>query len=239
MTARNIFRGGSLLTPGPQGGRLNQGFSGEPAAICSRYGKSDAWTPRAAMALTYFKRFRMEISLGGRDFSGFLPRNYRFIPWHEDLLEAHAEAKYHCFHDELDANVFSCLADYPGCLRLMAEIARKPGFLPEATWLVGHVTDAGRLTEYCGTVQGVCDRSRFGAIQNLGITADHRDQGLGTVLLFKSLEGFRRAGMRRAYLEVTAQNSRAVQLYKRLGFSRAKTLYKVVEAEPDCAFQLR
>ena len=45
-------------------------------------------------------------------------------------------AKYLSFHSEIDANVFPCLGEYDGCVRLMQEISRKDGFLPEATWLV-------------------------------------------------------------------------------------------------------
>ncbi|HZZ74065.1 MAG TPA: GNAT family N-acetyltransferase [Pirellulales bacterium] len=191
------------------------------------------------MGLTYFKRFRMEIPLAGRDFGHAGLRNYGLVPWQDGLLEAHADVKQHCFHAELDSLIFPCLGDFPGCLRLMNEIVHKPGFLPAATWLVAHRNDQGRFIEYCGTVQGVCDRTGFGAIQNLGVTPEHRDRGLGTLLLHAALEGFRRAGMRRAYLEVTAQNDGAVRLYQRLGFVRAKTLYKVVQAEPAGAFQLR
>jgi len=183
------------------------------------------------MALTYFKRFRMEATLSGRDFSLPAPTGYQLIPWQNGLLEIHAETKYHAFCDEVDADVFPCLGDYPGCLRLMGDIARKPGFLPGATWLLAANNRFGRLAEYVGTVQGICDRTGFGAIQNLGIVPEHRGRGLGTLLLFKALEGFQKAGIRRAYLEVTAQNDRAVLLYRRLGFTKAKTLYKVCETQ--------
>ena len=37
------------------------------------------------------------------------------------------------------------------------------------------------------------------------------------------------AGLRRAYLEVTAENAGAVRLYRAVGFRRAKTLYKAVD----------
>jgi ribosomal protein S18 acetylase RimI-like enzyme len=57
----------------------------------------------------------------------------------------------------------------------------------------------------------------------------HRGRGLGTALLLKALEGFRRRGLGRAFLEVTAQNVAAVQLYRRLGFRCRKTLYKAVD----------
>ena len=112
------------------------------------------------MDLTYFKRYRMEIELVGRDLSGPpLPKGYRFVPWAPSLVEAFAEAKYLSFRDEIDANVFPCLGELAGCRRLMNEIARKPGFLPEATWLAVYTDPDTRQEESCGTVQGIRDRT--------------------------------------------------------------------------------
>ena len=182
------------------------------------------------MNLTYFKRYRMEINLVGRDLSrAAAPEGYRFLPWDESLLEAFAEAKYHSFRDEIDANVFPCLGELSGCSRLMNEIAHKPGFLPEATWLAAYQSAGRRGPEYCGTVQGIRDRSGLGSVQNLGITPTHRDCGLGTSLLFRALDGFCRAGLERVYLEVTSQNHGAIRLYRRLGFTKIKTVFKAVE----------
>ncbi len=185
------------------------------------------------MDLTYFKRYRMEIDLAGREFSQATPPvGYRLVPWEASLLEAFAEAKYLSFRSEIDANVFPCLGELAGCRRLMGEIARKPGFLPQATWLAIYAPAKRRRPEYCGTVQGIRDRAGLGAIQNLGITPGHRDGGLGTSLLFRSLEGFYRGGLTRVYLEVTAQNDGAIRLYRRLGFTLVKTVFKAVEAVP-------
>jgi ribosomal protein S18 acetylase RimI-like enzyme len=184
------------------------------------------------MDLTYFKRYRMEIDLAGRELiQPALPEGYRLMPWDESLLDAFAEAKYLSFRTEIDANVFPCLGNFPGCRRLMGDIARKPGFLPEATWLLVY-DSANRQPENCGTIQGIRDRAGKGAIQNLGITPAHRDTGLGTCLLFRSLDGFRRAGLTRIGLEVTAQNDGAIRLYRRLGFSLVKTVFKAVEPVP-------
>lgn len=183
------------------------------------------------MSLTYFKRFRMEIDLKGRTLApSALPSGYRLVPWDPGLLETHAVTKFLSFRNELDANVFPCLGDYAGCLRLMREIVRKDGFLSEATWLLAYECPKTGKLEYCGTIQGIRDRSTIGAIQNLGITPDHRNRGLGTVLMLKALEGFRRANLRWAFLEVTAQNEGAIKLYRRMGFSKARTVYKAVEA---------
>ena len=175
------------------------------------------------MAITYYKRFRMEVDLEGPAVSPELPEPFTWIAWDEALIDRHAEVKYLSFRDEIDASVFPCLGDRYGCQRLMREIRRKPGFLAGATWLIA-CRDG-----YVGTVQGVMDRGPIGAIQNLGVVPAYRGMGLGLALVRQALEGFYNAGLRRAYLEVTAENSSAVQLYRAVGFRRAKTLYKAVD----------
>jgi len=180
------------------------------------------------MSVSYFKRFRMELDLRGRQFSpAYVPAGYRLVPWDPELLAEHAAAKYQSFRDEIDADIFNCLAELDGCQRLMQEISLKDGFLPEATWLAVYLREGE--AECCGTIQGIRATAKYGAIQNVGITPLHRGRGLGTALLAAALEGFQHVGLTRAYLEVTAQNDRAVQLYKRLGFRRTKTLFKAVE----------
>ena len=176
----------------------------------------------------YIKRFRMEVDL--LDWNAppaRLPDGYRLAPWQDSLLKVHAEVKFRCFQHELDANVFPSLGDRHGCLRLMTEISQKDGFLRQATWLLAH--DVGQRTEYCGTIQGVRDPQGIGSIQNIGITPQHRGNGLGTLLIRRSLIGFRDAGVKRVTLEVTAQNEDAIALYRRLGFSESRLLYKSVE----------
>jgi ribosomal protein S18 acetylase RimI-like enzyme len=73
------------------------------------------------------------------------------------------------------------------------------------------------------------DSGPIGAIQNVGVIASYRGMGLGEALVRRALAGFIQAGLRRAYLEVTAENSAAVRLYRNVGFRRCKTLYKAVD----------
>jgi GNAT superfamily N-acetyltransferase len=173
--------------------------------------------------IAYFKRFRMEVDLNELPSACALPEGYYWLPWDESLLAAHAEVKFRSFFEEIDAVVFPSLSTLEGCLYLMREISRKPGFRPEATWLIGCADG------HCGTVQGVRDRNGMGAIQNLGVTGLHRGRGLGGALLLQALHGFLRAGLGRAFLEVTAQNDGAIRLYRRLGFRCRKTIYKAVD----------
>jgi ribosomal protein S18 acetylase RimI-like enzyme len=178
--------------------------------------------PGDNLAVTYFKRFRMEIDLADAACAPPLPADYRWLPWDETLLDAHADALFASFQDEIDTVVFPSLRTRQGCLSLMGEIRRKNGFLSGATWLLAGPGG------FCGTIQGVRERTGLGSIQNVGVVAAHRGKGLGSALLLQALAGFRLAGLGRVFLEVTAQNDAAVQLYHRLGFRRRKTLYKLV-----------
>lgn len=179
------------------------------------------------MSLTYYKRWRMEADLRRPWSPPRLPTGYRYVPWSPDRLADHAEAKLHAFTGEIDADVFHCLSDEAGCRRLMAEIASKPGFLPEATWLI--VCTLGGEPEPCGTIQGLRVTPRYGGVQNVGVTPWHRGRGLGAALVHAACFGFRAMGLQRAFLEVTATNVPAVRLYESLGFRRTRTHYKAVE----------
>jgi len=182
------------------------------------------------MGVTYFKRFRMEVSLTDPLFAiGQLPSDYRLVAWDDTDVAAHSEVKFRSFCYEIDANVFPCLGDREGCQRLMGEIARRESFVPQATWLLQYHGGGLGRSENCGTIQGIVDSSGMGSLQNVGVTPLHRGRGLGTHLMYQSLLGFREIGLQRAALEVTAQNLGAVRLYERLGFRRVKTVYKVAE----------
>ena len=69
----------------------------------------------------------------------------------------------------------------------------------------------------------------WGALQNVGIVAEHRRQGLGRALMLKAMRGFQQLGITRVSLEVTADNQGAVQLYESLGFRLTKTLFREVD----------
>lgn len=156
------------------------------------------------------------------------PPGYQLLPFDESLVRDHAAAKYLSFRSELDVTVFPCLGRRDGCLRLMREIVHRGGFVPASTWLLRyHAADSAR-PEPIGTVQGI----RFdgwGGIQNLGVCQRHRGLGLGTLLLRKAAEGFRDVGLGGMHLEVTTDNTAAVRLYERLGFRRARVVYKAAE----------
>jgi [ribosomal protein S18]-alanine N-acetyltransferase len=180
------------------------------------------------MGLTYFKRYRMEARLDRIDFGNSRPPgDFCLEPWSPSLLADHALVKWESFRSEIDAHVFPCLGEREGCARLMREISNRSNFVPEATWLGRRQSD--EVWQACGTVQGLLSSPREGAIQNLGVHPDFRDQGLGRELLLRALAGFQSVGCTHVHLEVTVQNTAAVRLYERLGFRRVETLFKVAD----------
>lgn len=177
--------------------------------------------PWTVARIAYFKRYRMEIVLNDLP-EPRLPLGFAWVAWSPALLAAHAETLFECFRDEIDARVFASLGDRDGCQYLMTEISRKQGFAPLATWLIAGPSG------FVGTIQGIRERTGQGAIQNVGIVPTYRGLGLGKALVLQALQGFRYMGLGKACLEVTAQNEPAVQLYRRLGLRRTKTIYKAV-----------
>lgn len=185
------------------------------------------------MGVAYVKRYRMEIGLFRAELPpAVLPEGYVWTRWTESLMDRHALVKYDSFRNEIDAQVFPCLGDPLGCQRLMRDIARQQRFLPSCTWLISHFNDESCELYDCATIQGIVSNSVFGAIQNVGVIPEYRGIRLGRALVLKSLEGFRSAKLSRVYLEVTARNRPAVELYRSLGFEVVRTLYKTIEPQP-------
>jgi ribosomal protein S18 acetylase RimI-like enzyme len=202
----------------------------------------------------YFKRYRMEADLRLPPFAlldaqggirpAALPAGFRWVAWRDSLLVAHAEVKALCFQDETDSLIFRSLSSFAGCRDLMNAIRDRYGFCPQATWLVSSSSMSGEdaATGVAGscvaTVQGVIDSDGHGGIQNIGVIPECRGRGLGRALLLKALAGFRAAGAKKAYLEVTSCNLAAVRMYRSLGFRCTKTIYRAIEAPQPIAVGL-
>lgn len=186
------------------------------------------------MAVTYIKRYRMELRLDRvpSDVRAAEKVGFEIQPWAPRQLNQHADVKWASFRDEIDAHVFPCLGEREGCRRLMREISNRHDFVPQATWLACSTDKPISSTPVAiGTIQGLQVSQREGAIQNLGVHPNYRDMGVGRALLLAALDGFVQVGCRYVHLEVTVQNTAAVRLYERFGFNRVETLFKVSEIQ--------
>ncbi len=179
------------------------------------------------MSQTAYKRFRMQLDLRHAFFNPpELPEGYRWLSWRSLLLERHAQVKWRSFRDDLDGKVFSCLGNGPGCLSLMREIASQTAFCPAATWMVVYQPEPNWPPDDCGTIQGITRNGGIGAIQNVGVTPEHRGLGIGRALMIQAIRGFMQCGMACSVLEVTAENHGAVRLYRSLGYEVKEVLYR-------------
>ena len=176
----------------------------------------------------YFKRYKMEVSLRRTPICVAIPAGYRLLPWDEHLLEAHAIAKHHSFRDELDSTRLplswrgSRLPSPDGRDRNQVGIRARGN-------VAGSLRTSRRFARLLCTVQGIRDQFGRGGIQNLGVTPEHRGQGVGASLLHHASARFRRLSVLSVHLEVTAKNANAIRLYRNMGFRHIKTVYKSVE----------
>lgn len=179
------------------------------------------------MTQTAYKRFRMQIELRNvlLDPPG-LPEGYRWLSWRSLLLERHAQVKWRAFREDLDGKVFACLGHSSGCLGLMREIVAQKTFCAASTWMVVYQPEPDWPPSDCGTIQGILRTGGIGAIQNVGVTPEHRNLGIGRALVSQALRGFIECGAAQAILEVTAQNELAVRLYRSMGFEVVEVLYR-------------
>ena len=186
------------------------------------------------MAVTYIKRYRMEMRLDRlpAELREPQPVGFEILPWSPRLLTQHADVKWASFRDEIDVHVFPCLGEREGCRRLMREISNRNDFVPQSTWLACRASPSEKQSPTAiGTIQGLMVSPREGAIQNLGVVPDCRDLGVGRTLLSAALNGFAEVGCRYVHLEVTVHNAAAIRLYERFGFHRVETLFKISEVQ--------
>ncbi|MDR1385080.1 MAG: GNAT family N-acetyltransferase [Planctomycetaceae bacterium] len=178
------------------------------------------------MPFVYVKRYQMVIDLRAVSLSTVpLSAGFHFLEWHPAFLERHAKTKYLSFCNEIDARIFPTFRQYDACLRLMQSISGKPGFLPQATWLIAKGEPFQKVKD-CATIQGIQHNLQMGAIQNVAVIPEFRRLGLGRALVLQALYGFQNAGTENVTLEVTAENINAVNLYNKLGFKIVKSVYK-------------
>jgi mycothiol synthase len=108
-----------------------------------------------------------------------------------------------------------------------------PRFDP-SLWFLAEAGEA--LVGYCVCGVHASGDPSFGFVYSLGVRRPWRRRGLGLALLRHALREFRGRGMRRAALDVDAENlTGAVRLYERAGMHIAKRrdIYETSLAPPD------
>ncbi|CAN5402300.1 GNAT family protein [soil metagenome] len=83
--------------------------------------------------------------------------------------------------------------------------------------------DDGRVVGWCDIVSSSIGPLKHRGTLGMGVLASHRGAGLGQRLLSAAIAKAESNGVTRIELEVRAQNTRAIALYRRLGFEPEST----------------
>jgi len=144
----------------------------------------------------------------------------RIVPWDPSHLRGAAQATWHSYHDEPDAEICEDYCSVAGCENYLRSLIENPGcgvFQPEASFVA--LDSQGAPGGFI-----ICSRtSAFaGMIPQIAIPPSHQGRGLGSTLMNRALTRLKSMGMRTVSLTVTKKNRRAFEWYQRLGFKIRK-----------------
>ena len=80
------------------------------------------------------------------------------------------------------------------------------------------VLDRDTVVGWCDVRRSTFEGFRHVGILGIGLSANHRSQGVGPRLLARTIKAASDAGVKRVELEVFASNTRAVHLFEKAGF---------------------
>lgn len=143
-----------------------------------------------------------------------LPEGFQVDSWFPSLIPASAALLRVSFIDSKYLELYPQLESRDGCTELISELVSLPGFLPEASWLISREREpAGVIlaTRAPGWV--------FGQIHVVAVSPRYRNQGLGSLLVNKSLEGFIETKLQYAVLNICRTNRHAIRFFRKLGFT--------------------
>jgi len=163
----------------------------------------------------YRIRASMVLDLRSPRPSPSLPPGYAVAAWDAARLAETAAVDHAAYSGTIDARLYApYFRTTAGCERMWREaIAGKFGrFDAEQTRLLLY---HGRV---CGNVMISSRGTREAFVGNVSVEPGHQGRGLGKQLLLESLGSLERAGFDRVTLAVTPDNTRAFELYQRLGF---------------------
>lgn len=183
-------------------------------------------TPGRAMPrsehITAFERNFMRIDLTRAAFDEGRVRHPIYIePWSDHYQDAAALLIATAYSGHIDSRINDQYRNAAGARRFLYNIVQYPGcgaFYRPASCAAFDVP-SGRL---CGISLASIVAPECGHITQICVSPSVRGTGVGHALLRRSLTTLRNMGCRTASLTVTAANTDAVELYRRVGFHVAR-----------------
>jgi ribosomal protein S18 acetylase RimI-like enzyme len=163
-------------------------------------------------------RIFMELPLAGKEEMPPAHPEIEIRRWTEQDYQPAAAVITTAYRGHVDAQINDQYRTLSGSLRFLNNIVRFPGcgmFDAESSFVAVHK----RSHAIVGVV--LCSRVRHdvGHITQVCVLPEYRSHGVGVGLLAASAHNLRRRSFAMLSLTVTEANTRAVELYKRLGFT--------------------
>jgi ribosomal protein S18 acetylase RimI-like enzyme len=146
-----------------------------------------------------------------------LDREIEIRRWSEQDYQPAAAVITSAYRSHVDADINDQYRSLTGSLRFLNNIVRFPGcgtFDPESSYIAFH----RRSREVVGLI--LCSRVRqdVGHVTQICVLPEFRSHGIGEALLAATAANLRQRAFSLLSLTVTQANTRAVELYQRLGF---------------------
>lgn len=154
-------------------------------------------------------------------FAGTYDAGLRLEEWDSRWFQAAAGLIRASYHGHVDSAISDQYRTQAGAVRFLENIIRLPGcgtFLPEASFLA--VTEGGSSQgQLCGMILTSVVSDRVAHITQLCVAPEMQGRGMGRRLVEQVVEVLRKKRFQGATLSVTVANTRAVELYRSLGFA--------------------
>ena len=146
---------------------------------------------------------------------------FEIRPWAEQEYQSAAAVITAAYRGHVDAEINDQYRTLSGSLRFLNNIVRFPGcgvFDPQASCLVFQKSTRTLI----GLILCSQVRPDVGHITQVCVLPEYRSSGLGEALLAATTRKLRERNFRSISLTVTEANSRAIELYKRIGFTSSR-----------------
>jgi len=151
---------------------------------------------------------------------------YQFGCWRPELMSPAAEVVYDSYIDSPDEQLCRDYQSRKGCVRFVKNLIESPTcghFSQEDTRVAWD-----RRGQLCGVLMASTIDTTTGMVPQLSVRRDCQGKGLGFSLLTQYLRATSERGLERVSLSVSKANTKAYDLYKRLGFEIEKRFHAFI-----------
>jgi ribosomal protein S18 acetylase RimI-like enzyme len=142
------------------------------------------------------------------------------ISWDRSFLPHAAQIISAGYRNQSDSEICSDYRTLYGCESYLYSILQNPGcgiFLSDASYIA---LDSNKSP--CAFILGSCISEGTGMIPQIAVLPQYQEKRLGSKLMSRCLNTFKKLGYRKITLTVTNANTKAYDWYTRLGFSKSK-----------------